>query len=157
MGVIREAAKAAVPRCAFISVHDYNLPGRTNSRWGCMLKQAGRAAVVADISCRMSEPAQHVLQTSQSSQCFSGSCGWQATAEETDWLCFGHRQIKHSVSSPLSLLPDLLMSGRMTSCWDASSTANTSLAHSDACVSQPLLSHCHADDAYRLTASHTCT
>ncbi|KAL3163381.1 hypothetical protein ABBQ32_009766 [Trebouxia sp. C0010 RCD-2024] len=27
VGVIREAAKAAVPRCAFISVHDYNLPG----------------------------------------------------------------------------------------------------------------------------------
>ena len=28
VGVIREAAKAAVPRCAFISVHDYNFPGR---------------------------------------------------------------------------------------------------------------------------------
>ena len=30
VGVIREAAKAGVPRCAFISVHDYNFPGTGN-------------------------------------------------------------------------------------------------------------------------------
>lgn len=27
VGVIREAAQAGVPRCAFVSVHDYKFPG----------------------------------------------------------------------------------------------------------------------------------
>ena len=34
VGVIREAARAGVPRCAFISVHDYNFPGTAyRHRW----------------------------------------------------------------------------------------------------------------------------
>lgn len=32
VGVIREAARAGVPRCAFISVHDYNFPGMADQR-----------------------------------------------------------------------------------------------------------------------------
>ena len=34
VGVIREAVRAGVPRCAFISVHDYNFPGTSyKHRW----------------------------------------------------------------------------------------------------------------------------
>ncbi|KAL3131927.1 hypothetical protein ABBQ38_007628 [Trebouxia sp. C0009 RCD-2024] len=87
VGIIREAAKAAVPRCAFISIHDYNFPGRSNSRWSCLL-----SVWVRHSCCRLLvSTCSTCPATSQSSQSSSsGCCDWQATAEVTAWLCSEH-------------------------------------------------------------------
>lgn len=45
VGVIREAAQAGVPRCAFISVHDYNLPGKHKAL--CSVAAAGNRHIHA--------------------------------------------------------------------------------------------------------------
>lgn len=47
VGVIREAAKAGVPRCAFISVHDYKFPGTANQHHRLVHLHTGQVGILS--------------------------------------------------------------------------------------------------------------